>query len=90
MIKEIKAQISRIEQQIAAEQAVYKSMKKYTDSEIKTVVINQQIGVVRGLEVAKESLNFLLEQADSRQMRLAIPLSYGEMKERENDKSDRL
>lgn len=73
MKKEIQTQIDRIERQIAAEQVVYKSMKQYTDSEMKTVVINQQIGVVRGLEVAKESLNYLLERADNRQLQLEMP-----------------
>jgi hypothetical protein len=64
MRKEIKKQIERIDAQIEAEKKVHQTWSNYKDCTIKTAIINQSIGVVRGLEVAKESLEYLLEKSD--------------------------
>jgi hypothetical protein len=62
LISEIKNQIKQIEIQIEAEQKIHAIYTKYKDCPMKTAVIHQSIGVVRGLEIAKESLEYILNQ----------------------------
>lgn len=62
MISEIEKQLARIKAQIEAEKQVHDVWTKYMDCDIKTKVIHQAIGMVRGLEVAKESLEYILKQ----------------------------
>ena len=60
LVEEIKNQLKRIEAQIETEKRIHQVWTNYKDCEMKKQVINQSIGVVRGLEVAKESLEYLL------------------------------
>jgi hypothetical protein len=64
LISEVKKQLKRIEAQIETEKRIHDAWTKYVDCEIKTVVIHQSIGVIRGLEIAKESLEYILNHAD--------------------------
>lgn len=68
LISEIEKQLERIKNQIESERRIHEAWTKYADCPIKTAVINQCIGVVRGLEVAKESLEFILAQDINNQM----------------------
>jgi hypothetical protein len=64
LISEIKAEIKRINKQIEIETELNKTMAKYKDCPLKTMVIHQTVGSVRALEFAKKSLERLEELAD--------------------------
>jgi hypothetical protein len=68
MIKEINKQLDRINAQIETERRIHESWTKYVDCDIKTKVIHQSIGVIRGLEIAKESLEYIIAQQQNDQM----------------------
>lgn len=56
-------QIVRIKRQIESEKRVYEVWKTYKPGAFRDAVLNQALGVVKGLEVGLESLEYL--QGDS-------------------------
>jgi hypothetical protein len=64
LIQEIKKQLERINAQIETEKRIHAVWSTYADCTIKTAVIHQSIGLIRGLEIAKESLEYTLKQAE--------------------------
>jgi hypothetical protein len=71
LISEIKKQIQLIKTQIEAEQKIHAIYTNYKDCPMKTAVIHQSIGVVRGLEIAKESLEYVLEQQKEKEYQMS-------------------
>lgn len=68
LISEIEKQLARIKAQIETKKRIHDAWTKYVDCDIKTKVIHQSIGVIRGLEIAKESLEYILAQQTNDQM----------------------
>jgi hypothetical protein len=62
LILEINKQLKRITDQIETEKRIHEVWTRYKDCDMKTQVIHQSIGVIRGLEIAKESLEYILAQ----------------------------
>lgn len=69
MNQEIEIRINAIEEQIRLEKRVLDTMTAYRDCEMKTIVVNQCHGAIRGMKVAKEYLEDLLE-SDKREPNL--------------------
>ena len=67
---EIQKQIERINVQIESERRIAESWKRFVDCDIKTAVIHQAIGVIRGLETAKEALEYIMKQQEKEQLSL--------------------
>jgi hypothetical protein len=61
-VEEIQRQLDRIEEQIKSIQKVHATWTKYKECEMKTAVIHQSIGMIHGLEAAKESLEYIRDQ----------------------------
>ena len=67
---EILKQIAKIDEQIKAEIHLYEAMRNYKDCDLKAKVMQQATGVVRGLEIGKEALEYVLAQQANDQMQM--------------------
>lgn len=56
MIQKFQDELKRIDDHIDEQKALVERMKKYKDCDVKQVIIHESIGMIRGLEMAKESL----------------------------------
>lgn len=70
MLEELKKQIERMENQLESEKMVVKAWESYTESALKTIVLNQAHGVIRGLEVGLESLEYVLDRAEPKNVQM--------------------
>lgn len=75
LISEIKKQLERIDAQIETEKRIHEAWTRYVDCPMKTAVIHQSIGVIRGLEIAKEAMEYIIrqEEANANQMSMFPP-----------------
>jgi hypothetical protein len=72
LISEIEIQIERINVQIEAEKRIHEVWSRYVDCAMKTAVTNQSIGIIRGLEIAKEAMEYIIRQEKAKGNQLEL------------------
>lgn len=65
---EIRSQIQRLNKRIASETEVYNAWKAMKECDIRTAVLHQVVGTIRGLEAGKEALEYLSKTHTEQQM----------------------
>jgi len=61
LVHEIELRLKAIDEQIEVEKRLLHTMEAYRDCEMKTIVVNQCHGAIRGMKVTRDYLRDILE-----------------------------